>query len=181
MRMIKIAFLLSAFFIFAPVFGEPARAQGFYDRQLPEFTSSGPLEWVNSPPLERKDLKGRVTLVYFWTFDCWNSYRSFPWLHTLEKRFGKDGFQALGIHTPEFEHEKSRENLKKKMKKFKISHPVMMDNNFHYWRKMNNRYWPTFYLVDRDGKIVHKMIGETHIGQKNAKEFERVLERVVSQ
>ncbi|QMU55661.1 MAG: redoxin domain-containing protein [Candidatus Mycalebacterium zealandia] len=181
MRAIKIAFLFSAFFIFAPVLITHAGAQAFYQRQLPEFTSSSRQDWINSAPLKREDLKGGVTLVYFWTFDCWNSYRSFPWLRGLEKRFGGNGFQAIGVHTPEFEHEKSRRNLEEKMREFKVSHPVMMDNNFYYWRKMNNRYWPTFYIVDRDGKIVHKMIGETHIGQERAKEFEKVLERVVKQ
>ncbi len=87
----------------------------------------------------------------------------------------------VGIHTPEFEREKSRKNLEAKVKEFKLAHPVMMDNNFRYWRKMNNRYWPAFYLVDGEGDVVYKMIGETHKGQKKAEEFERALEGLVNQ
>lgn len=147
---------------------------------LPEFTSSRARDWINSKPLRRSDLRGKVTLVYFWAFDCWNSYRSFPWLFQMEKRFAGAGFQAVGIHTPEFDHERSGKNLEAKIREFNITHPVMMDNDFRYWRKMGNRYWPAFYLVDRDGKIRHKMNGETHVGDGRAEEFERVLEGLIN-
>jgi len=146
---------------------------------LPEFTSKNREDWINSIPLKKSDLEGDVNLLYFWAFDCWNSYRSFPWLREIEKRFADRGFQVVGIHTPEFEHEKSRKNLRAKVREFKLAHPVMIDNSFKYWRKMNNRYWPAFYLTDREGNIVYKMIGETHKGQKRAEEFERVLEELV--
>lgn len=148
-------------------------------KPLPQFSSSNEKDWINSKPLKKSDLKGKVVLIYFWAFDCWNSYRSFPWLLKIEKRFADDGFQAVGIHTPEFEREKSRKNLEAKIKQFNITHPVMMDNSFKYWRKMQNRYWPAFYLTDREGNILYKMIGETHSGQEKAEKFERVLEELV--
>ncbi len=85
----------------------------------------------------------------------------------------------MGVHTPEFEHEKVRRNLEAKMREFKITHPVMMDNGFKYWRKMHNRYWPAFYLTDREGNIVYRMVGETHIGRRNAKQFEGVVAELV--
>ncbi len=173
--------IICAAFVFLAAVCQPYDAgAGVISKTLPQFSSSNQKDWINSKPLEISDLKGKTVLIYFWTFDCWNSYRSFPWLHKIENRFADKGFQAIGIHTPEFEHEKVRENLEAKMKRFKITHPVMMDNGFKYWRKMKNRYWPTFYLIDRSGNIRHKMIGETHIGQKKAEKFERVLEGLVN-
>ena len=44
----------------------------------PAFTHSSPEEWLNSEPLIWDDLNGKVVLIDFWTFDCWNCYRSFP-------------------------------------------------------------------------------------------------------
>ncbi len=43
-----------------------------------------------------------------------------------------------------------------------ITYPVMIDGDFSYWRAMNNRYWPAFYLVDRHGKIALAAFGELH-------------------
>ena len=181
MKKTGITFLFaSIFFLACAAFaGFPAYADGFLSRGLPEFTSSRQKDWINSKPLKKSFLNDKVSVVYFWAFDCWNSYRSFPWLLKLEKRFANSGFQLIGIHTPEFEREKSRKNLEAKVREFNLTHPVMMDNDFRYWRKMQNRYWPAFYIVDRDGRIVYKMIGETHIGQKRAEQFEEVVEGLI--
>lgn len=173
-------FLIAAILFFVSAHGAYSQG-GFIFRSLPEFTSSSEKDWLNSPPLGRAELAGKVTLVYFWAFDCWNSYRSFPWLREVEKRFSGRGFQAVGIHTPEFSHEKSRKNLEAKVKEFKLTHPVMMDNSFSYWKRMKNRYWPAFYLTDREGNVVYKMIGETHKGTEKARQFEEVVEGLLSE
>ena len=64
---------------------------------IPAFTQTAAQEWLNSKPLTKKDLLGKVTFIDFWTFDCWNCYRSFPWLHGVEKQFKAKGFQVIGI------------------------------------------------------------------------------------
>ncbi len=150
-------------------------------RPLPPFSSSQPQDWIHSKPLQPADLKGKVVLLYFWTFDCWNSYRSFPWLLDLEREFAPLGLQVVGIHTPEMEHEKLRGNLEAKVRQFNVTHPVMMDNDFRYWRTMGNHAWPTFYLIARDGTIRYTMVGETHRGDRNAERFETALAELVRQ
>ena len=50
----------------------------------------------------------------------------------MEKRLAPKGLQIVGVHTPEFEHEKVRSNIAAKIKEFKLSHPVMIDNDFSY-------------------------------------------------
>lgn len=72
-------------------------------RPLPEFTHKGPGDWINSPPLTRKDLIGKVVLIDVWTFACWICYRSFPWLQEVEKKFSDKPFMVIGVHTPELE------------------------------------------------------------------------------
>ena len=147
---------------------------------LPEFTGKA-TDWINSEPLTVDDLKGKVVLLDFWTFDCWNCYRSFPWLTDLEQRFASQGLQLIGIHTPEFAHEKKRENVIAKTKEFKLHHPVMMDNDFKYWKAMQNRYWPTYYLVDKKGNIRASYIGETHKGDANARSIEQEITRLLAE
>lgn len=148
---------------------------------LPQFTQQQPEDWINSEPLQVEDLRGKVLLIDFWTFDCWNCYRSFPWLLGLEERLGDKGLQVIGVHTPEFEHEKVRANVVAKVKEFGLHHPVMLDNEFKYWRAMNNRYWPAFYVVDVNGKVRGRFIGETHDGGRNAVAMEELITKLLDE
>ena len=147
----------------------------------PEFTHTDSEAWLNSPPLMLADLRGTVVLVDFWTFDCWNCYRSIPWLQALEKRFENDAFTVIGVHTPEFEHEKVLENVRAKVREFELAHPVMIDNDFSYWRAMGNRYWPAFYLIDKRGLVRKVYVGETHQGDSQARRIQNTVARLLAE
>ena len=74
----------------------------------PAFTHTRAKDWINSPPLTLRDLRGHVVLVDFWTFGCWNCYRSFPWLRRVEAKFKPRGLVIIGVHSPEFANERVR-------------------------------------------------------------------------
>ena len=147
----------------------------------PEFTHASPNEWLNSTPLKLADLHGKVVLVDFWTFDCWNCYRSFPWLKAMEARLMDRGLQVIGVHSPEFDRERIPENIKKKIAEFGLHHPVMIDNDFSYWKAMANRYWPAYYLIDRNGILRAAFEGETHEGDEQAKRIEQLLTELLGE
>jgi len=165
--------------IIAIVFLSPVQAIESYP--LPEFTQTSTQEWLNSQPLTKKDLLGKVTLIDFWTYSCWNCYRSFPWLHSVEDKYKSKGFQILGIHSPEFEHEKVHASIKAKLKEFKITNPVMVDNDMGYWRAMNNRYWPSYYIVDKRGQVRANFIGETHKNSSQANKIEALIVKLLNE
>ncbi|MEE2983751.1 MAG: redoxin family protein [Pseudomonadota bacterium] len=147
----------------------------------PEFTQTEPGAWLNSAPLTLTDLQGQVVLVDFWTFDCWNCYRSIPWLKALEERFKADPFTLIGVHTPEFDHERKLENVRAKVAEFELTHPVMIDNDFSYWRAMGNRYWPAFYLIDKQGAVRKVFVGETHIGDSQARRIQHAISGLLTE
>jgi thiol-disulfide isomerase/thioredoxin len=150
-------------------------------RPLPEFTSQDAASWINSMPLKRADLLGRVTLIDIWTFDCWNCYRSFPWLKEVERRYADRGLRVVGIHTPEYQHEREQAAVKSKVAEFKLAHPVMLDNDYAYWRALGNRYWPAYYLVDKQGRLRHLFVGETHDGDRRAKLVDQHIQRLLAE
>lgn len=152
-----------------------ACAQAVDQRPLPEFTTDNPAYWFNSEPLQVGKLRGKVVLIDVWTFGCWNCYRSFPWLNGLEAEFAEQDFQVIGIHSPEFEHEHDPAQVAAKIREFDLAHPVMMDNDFSYWRALDNRYWPAYYLVDKQGNIRYLHVGETHAGDKRARRIEEQI------
>ncbi len=147
----------------------------------PEFTHREAEDWINSPPLSLADLRGKVVLVDFWTFGCWNCYRSFPWLIEMEEHFSDRPFTVVGVHSPEFDHERDRDRVVEKVKEFKLPHPVMIDNDFSYWRMMGNRYWPTYYLIDKRGRVRAMFIGETHAGSERASAVQNAIETLLAE
>ena len=162
----------------------PPRAAGQTDDKTisaPAFTHTAVDEWLNSAPLTWKDLHGKVVLVDFWTFDCWNCYRSFPWLKAMEERLEPRGLQVVGVHTPEFDHERVRKNVAAKIKEFGLHHPVMLDNDFSYWRALGNRYWPAFYIVDKQGRLRATFYGETHEGGRQARTIEATIKDLLAE
>lgn len=135
-----------------------ARAAG---QPGPEFT--GLDGWLNAPaPLSLAGLRGKVVLVNFWTYSCINCRRTVPYLNRWQAEYGASGLQVVGIHTPEFGFERTRHNVADAVREFGIQYPVGQDNNFQTWRAWGNRAWPTFYLLDRDGRRVLVREGEGH-------------------
>ena len=148
---------------------------------LPAFTTAEPGHWFNSPPLRVEALRGQVLLLDVWTFDCWNCYRSFPWLNGLEARLAGQAFRVIGIHSPESAHERDPARLATRIEEFGLHHPVMMDDDLAYWRALGNRYWPTFYLVDKAGRIRHRHVGETHEGDVRAELIEAQVRELLAE
>lgn len=145
----------------------------------PALSQDQPEAWLNSEPLSWAGLRGKVVLLQFWTFACWNCYRSIPWLNTLEDRFGRERFAILSVHTPELPHEYDRRRLLAKIAEHRVAYPAMIDNDHSYWDAMQNRYWPAFYLVDAQGRVRGYYIGETHAGDANARRIESDIARVL--
>lgn len=147
----------------------------------PAFTHTDPSAWLNSRPLTWTDLRGKVVLLDFWAFECWNCYRSFPWLRNLEARLGPEGLQVIGVHTPEFEREKVKANVQAKVKEFRLHNPIMLDNDYSYWHAMGNRFWPAWYLIDKRGRIRAVFYGETHRGDRQARQIENTLRELLGE
>jgi len=63
---------------------------------------SGATEWLNSPALTAKGLKGKVVLVDFWTYSCINCLRTIPCIRAWAEKYKDQGLVVIGVHTPEF-------------------------------------------------------------------------------
>ena len=71
----------------------------------------GSLGWLNSAPLNRKSLRGKVVLINFWTYTCINSLRPLPYVRSWAAKYKDAGLVVIGVHTPEFSFEKERANV----------------------------------------------------------------------
>ncbi|MGV2290869.1 cytochrome c biogenesis protein DipZ [Trinickia sp. YCB016] len=126
--------------------------------QLPSL--DGAQNWLNSPPLTREALRGKVVVVNFWTYSCINSLRALPYLKTWADRYRNDGLVVIGVNTPEFGFEHDPSNVKRALTDLGIRYPVAIDNDYAIWQAFGNEYWPAFYIVDAQGRIRYHHFGE---------------------
>lgn len=121
---------------------------------------SGATAWLQSRPLRSADLRGKVVLVDFWTFGCINCQRALPSVREWARRYRDDGLVVIGVHTPEFAFERERGNVERALLRMELDFPIAMDNDFAVWKAWSNQYWPTVYLIDAQGRLRWRHIGE---------------------
>jgi len=144
------------------------KAGGMLPVEGPLPSLDGAVLWLNSPPLTREQLKGKVVLVDFWTYSCINCIRSVPYVRAWADRYRDQGLVVIGVHAPEFAFERDPANVRKAVADLGIRYPVALDNKLAIWRAFNNRYWPAHYLADAQGRIRYHHFGEGRTDQTEA-------------
>jgi cytochrome c biogenesis protein CcdA/thiol-disulfide isomerase/thioredoxin len=128
----------------------------------------GAVEWINSPPLTREALRGKVVLVDFWTYSCINCLRSLPYVRAWAGKYKDQGLVVIGVHSPEFAFEKQLPNVHQAAKDLHVDYPVAVDNDWTIWRAFHNDYWPAHYFIDAQGRIRHHHFGEGEYDESEA-------------
>ncbi|MGH8040642.1 MAG: thioredoxin-like domain-containing protein [Rudaea sp.] len=124
----------------------------------PELPTS--LDWVNSdsaPTLA--GLRGRVTVLHFWTFDCVNCRNILPDLRYLENKY-HDGLSVIGVHTPKYAYQRQSEPVLKAVNRNHIRHPVANDPEYLLWQAYGVQAWPTLAVIDAQGQLAALLPGE---------------------
>jgi cytochrome c biogenesis protein CcdA/thiol-disulfide isomerase/thioredoxin len=134
--------------------------------------------WLNTPDggaLTLDGLRGKVVLVDFWTYSCINCQRAIPHVNAWYERYRDvgEGFEVIGVHTPEFAFERETRNVVAGAEDLGVTYPVAQDNSYATWTAYRNRYWPAQYLVDADGTVRHIRFGEG--GYENTERLVREL------
>ncbi len=133
-------------------------------------------DWINSEPLKLKDLRGRVVLIDFWTFGCYNCRNTLPFIKGWHDRYRDQGLTVVGVHSPEFDYEKKVENLRREVASLDIHYPVVSDNDYQTWDAYKVAAWPTLFLLDKQGRIRWM-----HVGEGNYDEAERLIQKLLAE
>ena len=148
----------------------------------PELTNSS---WLNADhPLRLAELRGRVVLLNFWVFTCYNCTNTVPSLVEFDHRYRDRGFTLIGVHTPEFppySGEHDRGNLARALAKYHISYPNAQDNDRRTWDAYGIRYWPSFVLIDKRGTIRYTGYGEFHRDDADFRTWDGRIRRLLAE
>lgn len=141
---------------------------------IPELT--GATGWLNTPPLTRDELAGKVVVVDFWTYSCINCLRALPYIRAWAAKYKDHGLVVLGVHAPEFAFEKDPANVKKAVADLGVTYPVALDSKLAIWQAFNNQYWPAHYFIDAMGRIrAH------HFGEGEYDKSERIIQTLLKE
>ncbi len=133
-------------------------------------------DWINSEPLKLKDLRGRVVLIEFWTFGCYNCRNTLPFVKSWDDRYREKGLTVIGVHSPEFDEERKVENLRREISSLGIRYPVVTDNDYQTWNAYKVEAWPTAFLLDKQGRIRWM-----HVGEGDYDKAERLIQKLLAE
>jgi len=119
--------------------------------------------WINTAGGKEINLAGRrgkVTIVEFWTFACGNCLANLAAYANWQKQFADEDVVIIGVHTPETESERITANVARRVKQLGITYPILVDQEHVNWNRWQVEAWPTVYLVDKQGRIRYRWVGE---------------------
>jgi hypothetical protein len=77
----------------------------------------------------------------------------------LEAKYG-GALVIIGVHSPKFPHEKLTTSIRKAVLRLGVDHPVVNDADLVLWRRFSVESWPTFILIDPEGRYRGRANGE---------------------
>ena len=140
----------------------------------PELTNK---TWLNvNAPLRLAQLHGKVVAIDMWTFGCINCQHVIPSLKEWDEKYHSQGLVIIGNHYPEFSFEADLTNLKSTVVDNGIKYAVAQDNDGSTWQAYHNQYWPSLYLIDKNGHIRY-----THIGEGGYQTTEAAIQNLLAE
>jgi thiol-disulfide isomerase/thioredoxin len=132
--------------------------------------------WINSEPLTLKSLHGRVVLLDFWTFACYNCRNTLPSLKKWDAQYRDQGLTIIGVHTPELDFERDLDQLRREVGSLGIKYPVVTDQDYSTWKAYGVEAWPTVFLLDKQGRVRW-----SHVGEGYYDETEKLIRKLLAE
>jgi thiol-disulfide isomerase/thioredoxin len=132
--------------------------------------------WINSEPLTLKSLHGRVVLIEFWTFACYNCRNTLPALKKWDAQYRDKGLAIIGVHTPELDFERDIDQLRREVAGLGIKYPVVTDQDYSTWKAYDVEAWPTVFVLDKQGRVRW-----THVGEGYYDQTEEVIKKLLAE
>ena len=102
-----------------------------------------------------EDYKGKVVLLNFWATWCMPCRAEMPGMESLWQKYKEQDFVVAAVSVDEG----SRGRIETFSKLFDLNFPILLDPE----SKVSDLYkvsnMPTSFLIDRDGKIISRIVG----------------------
>lgn len=118
------------------------------------------LPTLDGKTVHLSDYKGKGVLLNFWATDCVPCQIETPWLVELQRQYGAQGLQILGV---DIDDGGSQKDVAAFAKKMAIDYPILVGKDADV-EKVGDAYGgiaflPQTFVISRDGNIVGRILG----------------------
>ena len=120
-------------------------------KAAPEFS----LESLQGKTVRLSDYHGKAVLLNFWATWCQPCKIEMPWFEDLQKQYGPQGLQVVGIAMDDA----SKEDIAKFVKQMGVNYPILLGKESVGDAYGGVQFLPSTFFIDREGKIVDHIFG----------------------
>ena len=141
---------------------------------MPPTKPLGDMSWTDESDRVSKlyDLKGKAVIMDFWATYCEPCKREIPHLNSLLAKYGSENLHIIGLNVG---GEEDRPKIPRFIETTKVDYPIAFPeselSNFVFAAQSDI---PQTLIIDREGKIVSKIIG---FGPTQQKDLDAAVEQ----
>jgi thiol-disulfide isomerase/thioredoxin len=119
--------------------------------EAPDFT----LQSLDGKSVRLSDLRGKAVLLNFWATWCAPCKIEMPWFVELQKQYGPDGLQIVGVAMDDA----SSADIGAFAKDMGVNYPVLIGKESVGDAYGGVQFLPENFYIDRNGKVVDRAFG----------------------
>ena len=130
---------------------QPENGSNLQGKLAPDFSLSS----VDGKTLKLSDFRGKAVLLNFWATWCEPCKVEMPWFVDLQKKYGPNGLQVLGVAMDDA----SPKDIADFARKMGVNYPIVIGKEAVGDEYGGIPYLPSSFYIDRDGKVVERVFG----------------------
>jgi peroxiredoxin len=143
--------IFAAFLFLTAEAPSPWDIDGIVGKKAPDFS----LKDLNGKKVALSSFKGKAVLINFWATWCPSCRSEMAALDRLGKDLKDKDFVVIGVSI-----DRSAEYVKDYLAKHRVDFVLLMDADSKVSRRFKVFSLPTSFLLDRNGAILYKFLGE---------------------
>ena len=115
---------------------------------------------VQGDDLSLNELRGKVLIVDIWGTWCPPCVGELPSFVKLQDKFGKDGFQMIGVNFERgVDEEQNLKSVQKAISNFELNYPCLLGDDSIRAQIPRFEGYPTTLFIGKDGAVRHMEVG----------------------
>ena len=131
--------------------GRPVMYSALQGQAAPDFD----LQTLDGKNTKLSDFRGKAVLLNFWATWCGPCKIEMPWFVELQKQYGPQGLQIVGVAMDD----SSTEDIAKFVKEMDVNYPILLGKESVGQSYGGVGVLPTTFFINRDGKFVAREFG----------------------
>jgi thiol-disulfide isomerase/thioredoxin len=121
-----------------------------------------------APPAALAPIEGRVVWVDFWASWCVPCRRSFPWMNTMQRKYGPQGLEIIAVNL-----DKDRALADRFLAEVPAEFGLRFDPGAELAKQFGVQAMPSSFLIDADGNVLASHAG---FRTEDSADYERAIE-----